>query len=53
MYIYVYIIGPNLGTLPVFGSHGENEPTIYFIAFSIVATILASMYVLFIIAFPN
>jgi O-antigen/teichoic acid export membrane protein len=49
----ISIIGINLGTLLVFGSHGASEAGVYFISFSLVTAISASMSALFTIAFPT
>jgi O-antigen/teichoic acid export membrane protein len=48
----IYTIGTNLGTLLVFGSYGASEAGVYFIAFSIITAISASMLALFTIALP-
>jgi O-antigen/teichoic acid export membrane protein len=49
----ISILGSNLGTLLVFGSHGASEAGVYFISFSLVTAISAIMTSLFAIAFPT
>jgi O-antigen/teichoic acid export membrane protein len=49
----IAIIGTNSGILVIFGSHGANEAGVYFIAFSIVTALSASMLALFTIALPT
>jgi O-antigen/teichoic acid export membrane protein len=49
----IYMIGTNLGTLSVFGSHGASDAGVYFIAFSLVIAISASMSALFAIVLPT
>ncbi len=51
--VSVYTLGLHLGPLVIIGSHGAIEAGIYFIAFSIVTAITASMSALFSIAYPK
>lgn len=48
----VAVLGTQLGTILIFGSHGANSAGVYFISYSIFAAISAGMTVIFSISYP-
>jgi len=51
--ILIMIIGSQLGTIVVFGTHGPNQAGLYFLAFTIVSGITVVMNSIYTIALPT